>query len=166
MFAPFGPGDSLRVYRLQGRGLALDLQRGLTQPQSPLREAWLAYLTQQAMGQPTYVSFDPHDGEAFVQVRFRPHQAAADVAFLAPSLDDRRDALGAWASLLDGACAETAGRGIQRVFANLPESGLEVDVFHQAGFTLYAAEDVYLRDPAATLQTDAREQALHRRYRH
>jgi hypothetical protein len=143
-------GDSLRVYRLQRKGSMLDLQRGLTQPYAPLWEAWLAYLTQQAMGQPTYVLVDLQDGEGFVQVRYRPHQAAADVAYIAPALTEGRQASQAWSRLLDGASVESAGRGIQRVFANLPESGAEVDVFQHAGFTLYAGEDVYhLAEPEA-----------------
>ena len=146
MFGPFSAGDSLRVYRLQRKGVSLDLQRGLTQPTNPLREAWWSFLTQQAMGQPTYVFSDLRDGEGFVQVRYRPHQAAADVAFLAPALEERRQAANAWAHLLDGACVEAVGRGIQRVFANLPDSGAEVDVFHQSGFTLYAGEEIYRLD--------------------
>jgi hypothetical protein len=144
MFGPFSAGDSLRVYRLQRKGVSLNLQRSLRQPHAPLWEAWLAFLTQQAMGQPTFVLYDPHDGEAFLQISYRPHQAAADVAYLAPSLVENRRAANAWLRLLDGACIEAAARGIQRMFANVPESGTEVDVFHQAGFTLYAGEDVYL----------------------
>jgi hypothetical protein len=143
VFASFSPGDSFRIYRLQRKGVVLDLQRGLTQPHTPLWEAYLAFLTQQAMGQPTYVLYDPHDGEAFVQVRYRPHQAAADVTYLSPSLDESRSAAKAWASLLDGACIEAASRGIQRVFANLADPSPEVDVFHQSGFMLYAGEDIY-----------------------
>lgn len=143
MFGPFSPGDSLRVYRLQRRGISLDLQRGLTKPRTPLWEAYLAFLSQQAMGQPTFVLYDPHDGEAFIQVRYRPHQAAADVVYLAPALDENPRVANAWSRLLDGACIEAASHGIQRVFASLPESGVEVDVLQQSGFTLYAGEDVY-----------------------
>jgi hypothetical protein len=143
VFGPFSPGDSLRVYRLQRQGIWLDLHKALAGSSSPLLQAWLAFLTQSAMGQPTYVLYDPHDGEAFVQVRYRPHQAAADIAYLAPSLAENERATRAWSQLLDGACIEAAGQGIQRVFANLPASSAEVDVFHQAGFGLYAGEDVY-----------------------
>jgi hypothetical protein len=147
---PFTPGDSVRVYRLQRRGISLDLRRNLTRPHTPLLEAWLAFMTQQAMGQPTYVLYDPHDGEAFVQVRYRPHQASADVAFMAPSLAENRRTANAWSRLLDGACLEASGRGIQRVFANLPESSAEVEVFQHAGFNLYACEDLFrLAKPAA-----------------
>jgi hypothetical protein len=153
VFGSFSAGDSLRVYRLQRRGITLDLQRGLTQPQTPLWEAWLAFLSQQAMGQPTYVWYDSATGDAFVQVRYRPHQAAADVAYLAPSLAEDHRMASAWSHLLDGACIEAAGQGIQRVFANLPESGVEVDVFNQAGFTPYAREDIYrLVQPQAAQQ--------------
>lgn len=143
MFGPFHPGDSIRLYRLQRKGVSLDLRQALTQPHSPLREAWLALLTQQAMGQPTYVLFDLQEGEGFVQVRYRPYQAAADVTFLAPTLGEQRRRAGLWARLLDGSCIETASRGIQRVFANLPDAGDEAEVFQQVGFTLYAAEDVF-----------------------
>jgi hypothetical protein len=143
VFGPFRAGDSLRVYRLQRKGISLDLQRSLTQPSTPLLEAWLAFLTQQEMGRPTYVLTDIHDGEGFVQVRFRPHQAAVDVSFLAPALEEGRDATNVWSRLLDGACVEVARRGIQRVFANLPESGVEADLFYQSGFTLYAGEDIF-----------------------
>jgi hypothetical protein len=152
VFGPFRAGDSLRVYRLQRKGISLDLQWTLTQYRTPLREAWLAFLTQQAMGQATFVLSDLHDGEGFIQIRYRPHQAAADVAFLSPSLEDSRGAVRIWSQLLDGACIEAAGRGIQRVFVNLPDSGEEVDVFHQAGFTLYAGEDIYRLDQPETAE--------------
>ncbi len=143
MFGSFSAGDSLRVYRLQRKGISLDLQRQLTQPSIPLWEAWLAFVTQQAMGQPTYIVHDLHHGEGFIQMRYRPHQAAADVTFLAPPLGDENEAATIWSSLLDCAGIEAAGRGIQRIFASLPESGGETDLFHQAGFLFYAQEDIY-----------------------
>jgi hypothetical protein len=143
VFAPFSPGDSLRIYRLQRKGIVLDLQRSLTEPHTPLWEAYVAFLTQQAMGQPTYVLYDPHQGEAFIQVRYRPHQAAADVTYLSPALDENHHVARAWTRLLDGACIDAASRGIQRVFASLEESSPAVDVFYQAGFMLYAGEDIY-----------------------
>lgn len=143
MFGSFKAGDSLRVYRLQRKGISLDLPRSLTQPSKPLMEAWLAFLTQHEMGRPTYVLADLYDGEGFVQVRFRPHQAAADVSFLAPALEEGREASNVWFRLLDGASVEVARRGIQRVFANLPESGAEADLFYQSGFMLYAGEEIF-----------------------
>jgi hypothetical protein len=123
--------------------VSLDLQRHLTQALSPLRAAWLALLSQQAMGHSTYVFYDVRHGEGFIQIRYRPHQAAADVTFVAPSLDGNRGAAASWLHLLDGASTEAASRGVQRVFASLPESGSETEIFHQAGFVLYAREDVY-----------------------
>jgi hypothetical protein len=143
VFGSFSAGDSLRIYRLQRRGVSLDLRRDLTQPWSPLREAWLAFLTQQAMGQPTYVLTDMRQGDGFVQLRYRPHQAAADVIFLAPWPGNNEKTAKAWACLLDGAGIEAAGRGIQRMFANLPQPGVEADLFQQLGFTFYAQEDIY-----------------------
>lgn len=148
MFGPFSAGDSLRVYRLQRKGVSLDLQRQLTQPTNPLWEAWLSFVTQQAMGQPTYILYDLHHGEGFIQMRYRPHQAAADVTFLAPHLDEGDKVAAVWAHLLDYAGIEAAGRGIQRVFANLPESGGEMELFHQAGFLFYAREEIYCLAPS------------------
>jgi len=150
VLVPFSPGESLRVYRLQGKGLALDPERGLTQPNMPLREAWLAFLTQQAMGRATYVLYDAHYGEAFVQVQYRPHQAAADVAYVAPSLASHQHAGSAWSRLLDGVSVEVAARGIQRLFASLPEVGPEKEIFQQSGFAAYACEDIFrLSQPPA-----------------
>jgi hypothetical protein len=160
VFGPFTPGDSFRVYRLQRKGISLDQQRDLIQPHTPLWEAYLAFVTQHAMGQPTYVLYDPHRGEAFVQVRYRPHQAAADVTYLAPALRGDGRAAKTWAQLLDGACIESAGRGIQRVFASLTEGSAESDIFHQAGFTPYAREDVYCLDTLSSEGPKAEELAL------
>jgi hypothetical protein len=95
------------------------------------------------MGQPTYVLYDLREGEGFIQVRYRPHQAAADVTFVAPSLQITEQATTAWSRLLDGAGIEAAGHGIQRMFASLPESAAEVEVFYQAGFMFYAQEDIF-----------------------
>lgn len=145
MFGPFSAGDSLRVYRLQRKGVFLDLPRALTQPSTPLWEAWLAYLSQQAMGSPTFVLDDLHDGEGIIQVRYRPHQAAADVTFLAPALTAGGRAAHTWARLLEGASTEAAGRGIQRIFASVPDQGAEVEIFHQAGFAPYSSEAIYRR---------------------
>lgn len=155
VLVPFSPGESLRIYRLQGKGLMLDMERGLTQPNMPLREAWVAFLTQQAMGRATYVLYDTQYGEAFIQVEYRPHQAAADVAYLAPSLASDRQAGGAWSRLLDGVSVEVAARGIQRLFASLPETGPEKDIFQQSGFSLYACEDIFRlpQQPAVPVST-------------
>jgi len=156
VLVPFSPGESLRVYRLQGRGLTLDLERGLTEPNMPLREAWVAFLTQQAMGRATYVLYDAHYGEAFIQVQYRPHQAAADVAYVAPSLAGHQHAGSAWSRLLDGVSVEIAARGIQRLFASLPEVGPEKEIFQQSGFAVFACEDIFrLAQPPTNPVADA-----------
>jgi len=143
VFGPFSLSDSLRLYRLQHRGLSLDLVKSLTQPQQPLWQAWLALMSQHAMGQPAYVLYDPHDGEAFIQVAYRSHQAAADIAYVAPTLGANRRAANAWATLLEGTSREVAERGIQRLFASLPEGGPEVEPFCQVGFAPYAGEQIF-----------------------
>ncbi len=143
VFGPFSLSDSLRLYRLQHKGLSLDLVKSLTQPQQPLWQAWLALMSQHAMGQPAYVLYDPHDGEAFIQVEYRPHQAAADIAYVAPALGANRRAANAWATLLEGTSREVAERGIQRLFASLPEGGPEVEPFFQVGFAPYAGEQIF-----------------------
>ena len=143
MFGPFSLSDSLRLYRLQHKGFSLDLVRSLTGSQQPLWQAWLALMSQHAMGQPAYVLFDPHAGEAFIQVEYRPHQAAADVVYVAPAWGETGRAGQAWSALLEGISLEMAARGIERLFAGLPDSGPEVDAFCQAGFTPYAGEEIW-----------------------
>lgn len=151
MFGPFGLADSLRLYRLQHRGLSLDPVKSLTQPRQPLAQAWLALMSQHAMGQPAFVLYDPHDGEAFLQVEYRPMQAAADISYMAPALTENQRAANAWAALLEGTSVEMAERGIQRLFASLPEGGAEVDPFFQAGFAPYAGEQLFRLDRPASL---------------
>lgn len=153
MFGPFSLGDSHRLYRLQHRGLALDPIKSLTQPRQPLAQAWLALMSQHAMGQPAFVLYDPHDGEAFVQVQYRTLQAAADIAYMAPALGENHRAARAWAALLEGTSVEMAERGIQRLFASLPEGGPEAEPFCQAGFAPYAGEQIFRLARAAPLLT-------------
>jgi hypothetical protein len=160
VFGPFSLGDSLRLYRLQRRGYSLDLVRSLTESQQPLWQAWLALMSQHAMGQPAYVLFDPHDGEAFIQVEYRPHQAAADVTYVAPALAGQCRKANAWSALLEGISLEMAVRGIERLFAGLPDSGPEVEAFYQAGFAPYAGEEILrLAHPPAHPSRELKEPA-------
>jgi hypothetical protein len=150
VFGPFTLDDSLRLYRLQRGGFSLDLVRALTGFQRPFWEAWLALVSRHAMGQPAYVLSDPHDGEAFIQVEYRPHQAAADVRYLAPALASAAHVASAWSAMLEGLSLEMAQRGIEHLFAALPDSGSEVEAFYQAGFAPYAGEEIlWLLQPPA-----------------
>ena len=92
----------------------------------------------------------PTTGKPFSAFRFRPHQAAADVVYAAPSLAESAQAASAWSRMLSTASIEAARQGIRRIFVNLPASGSEGSVFHQVGFTLYAEEDIYCLSPEQT----------------
>jgi hypothetical protein len=95
------------------------------------------------MGRATYLLYDARHGEGLIQVQYRPHQSAADVAYVSPSLTEDARAGGIWARLLDGIGIQVAARGIQRLFAGVPESGAELDAFQQASFAMYAREDIF-----------------------
>jgi hypothetical protein len=79
----------------------------------------------------------------FAQVRVRKESSGADVVYLTPSLAAVGDARTIWRRLLEKLCLETGERGVQRIFARLPEDGPEVEVFQQVGFSIYTREDVF-----------------------
>jgi hypothetical protein len=139
---PVSPGDSLLVYRLQKHGQSLDLRRTLTESWSPLREAWLAFLTGQLRGQVTLVWRNVSGPEGVVQVRLTGRQAGARITYLAPRSEDVA-AGEVWARLVEGACAEAGARGAPRVFAHTRGDGAELDVFQQLGFYQYARQTVF-----------------------
>ncbi len=144
----FTPRHFLLVNRLQQRGIAFNLEESLTQSYNPLRAALTAYFTVGEMGALTYVvssSADEGRMEGFIQLRERRARPEADVLFIAPALDDSVDP-GLWYHLLTHVCQQAGGRGVERLFARLPEGGQEVHLFNQVGFGIYTREDLFCLD--------------------
>jgi hypothetical protein len=138
----FTPGDSLLIRRLQKHGLSLDLCRTLTEPWSPLREAWLAFLTGQLRGQVTLVWRNGSRLEGVIQVQVGARQVGARITYLAPRPEDGASAA-VCARLIEAACAEVGGRGAPRLFAEIPAASAEMEALQQLGFALYARQTVF-----------------------
>ena len=133
--------DFLLISRLQNQGRLLSLEEALTQPYRPLLAALLGYLPVQGVGVLTCVYDAREDNQqtaGFAQVRLRRDGSEADVIYLSAE----QEGFTTWCRLLENLCLEAGERGIQRIFARLPEDGPEVEAFQQVGFTTYAREDI------------------------
>lgn len=141
----FTPRHFFLINRLQQRGIDLNLEESLTQSYNPLRAALTAYFTVGELGALTYVvGSNTSEGrmEGFIQLRERRARPEADVLFIAPALADDVDP-GVWYHLLTHICQQAGGRGVERLFARLPEGGKEVHLFSQVGFSVYTREDLF-----------------------
>lgn len=177
LIRPLGLMDLPALARLQSEGIPLDPKRSLIQPQDPLRTALRAPLAFASPSAHTYVArkdAEPYQSLGFVQLRCRPHDwRLADVAFIAPSLGRSPAAMGLWTQLLSAACRDAAQWGIERVFASLPAESEDAIPFLNAGFVIFAREDILVNRevvaPAGTLpalrpQRDQDGWALQRLY--
>jgi hypothetical protein len=152
----FTPRRLFLVNRLQQQGVALNLEESLTQSYHPLRAALTAFLTLGELGARTYiVSGNTADGrmEGFIQVRERRARPEADVLFIAPSLGGDADAR-VWRHLLTYACRQAGGRGVERLFARLPQGGEETHLFSQVGFSVFTHEDLFCLDGGRLAKVD------------
>lgn len=154
-----GLNDLIAIQQLQTRGVQLDLERAVLWPHTPLQAALAAHWPFSAIGAETYVLYSPGwRGRAlgFIQSRARRGRPEADISFLAPALDAvplsharddlRGDTVSTWYRLL-AECAQQIGeRGGQRLFAQIANGNGIEEVFRQAGYSVYAREDVYRLD--------------------
>lgn len=151
----FTPQHLFLVNRLQQRGIAFNLEESLTQSYNPLRAALTAYFTVGELGALTYVmrgNIGEGRREGFAQVRERRTRPETDVLFMAPALTGEVDS-DVWRHLLIYVCQRAGERGIERLFARLPEGGEEVHLFGQVGFSVYTREDVFRLPKDSQAQT-------------
>lgn len=153
MIRPLGLMDLPALARLQSEGIPLDPKRSLIQPQDPLRTALRAPLAFACPSAHTYVArrdAELGQGVGFVQLRCRSHDwRLADVAFIAPALDRSPAAMELWTQLLIAACLDAGQWGIERIFASLPAESQDAIPFLNAGFIIFAREDILVNREAA-----------------
>lgn len=146
--------DLWTVYRLQRRGVRLDVKGTVVRPAAPLYLALASMLPVPQRRVETVVLRRRERGRreaGFVQARWRTGQPVLDVTFMAPSLDVQRGAAWLWQSLLQELVRVGGEQGAQRIFTHLPESRpAEVEVMRQAGFALYGQDRLYRYTPPAT----------------
>ena len=142
----FDVSDALLVSRLQSQGILLDPEEALTKTYRPLLTALVGCLPFRRTGVLTCVCNERGENQhmaGFVQIRMRRPGSEADVIYLTPSLSVAQEATAIWGHLLENLCFEAGKQGVQRIFARPPEDGPEVEVFQQAGFSIYAREDIF-----------------------
>ncbi len=136
----------IAIQQLQQRGVQLDFERAVLWPHSPLRAALASHWPLSPIGAETIILLPPaRRGRAvgFVQARQRRRRPEADVVFIAPALDAREDAVSIWYRLIAECARKFGDRGVQRLFAQMAVGDGTEDVFRQAGFGVYAHEDIY-----------------------
>lgn len=152
MIRPFELRDLLAMKQLQPRGVAFDLKRLLLGALSPTRAAVLGHLTRQHLGTFTLVRTDAEEGRAagYIEAWPRANPQEWELAYLAPALDYQRDAQQVWQDLLSQLIIVAGQRGIQRVYAKVPEDAEIEAVFRSVGFTVVTREQVFvlIRQPA------------------
>jgi hypothetical protein len=142
----FNLADVLLVKRLQKQGACLDLETALLWSPAPLWVALTDYFSLNEARGSTFVVDDSFTGGAtqgFVQAWDRVDRLACDVICIAPSLGGSSAAFQVWYDLLEHLCLDKGERGMQRIFARLPEDEAGVDVFRQVGFSAYARRQIF-----------------------
>lgn len=139
--------DLWTVYRLQRSGIRLDVRGAVVEPDPPLYLAVRDELLPWRQQVKTVVvrRGDRERRQAgFVQLHRRSSQPAMDIVFIAPSLDRGAGVAWLWKHLLNDAVKVAGMANAQRVYAHVPASRhAEVEVLRQAGFALYAQDQLY-----------------------
>ncbi len=150
MARPLDFKDLNAIRELQPQGLVLDLERARLWPHSPLTAALAAQLPFSEYGASTIVLYQ-NDRKTrpmgLVQARLRHKRPEADITFIAPAMEAHPDAVSIWYRLLSETVNRLGEQGVQRIYVQVTNQNGEEEVFRQAGFTLYAHEDVYYLAP-------------------
>ena len=150
MIRPFSLRDVSLVKQLQGDGVQLDLAGAILKPHTPLMAALALHLPFDDIGASTYVLDAVERGQrvrGFAQARGRRSGVESDVVYIAPALAKDDEAPAAWQRLLSYLCQMEGRRGVQRLFAKLPEEAeKEIEVFRRVGFGVYTQEHLFRLD--------------------
>ncbi len=147
MARPLGFKDLGAIRELQPQGVELDFERAHLWPHTALGAALAASLPFNEVGASTiilYSNHGKHSALGLVQARPRKARPEADISFISPALDARPDAVTIWYRLLAEATNELCEQGCQRIYAQVASDNGAEEVFRQAGFTVYAREDIYV----------------------
>jgi hypothetical protein len=142
---PFLPIDLPLVRRLAPRGVSFDSSTCLTRGVNTLEGAVWSAVPLADLGTPTFVLREG-DNANVAQFRHKHGEHHAHITFIAPDVEVAGE--NAWLSLLD-AMTRTAGkRGAMTLNAEVSEAGLAFATLRQAGFAVYARQEIWKREPA------------------
>ena len=124
----------------------MDVETGLTRGTGTLRNTLLASLPSEIGGLPTYVL--PYNGQTAIgQLRHQPNDPHARIAFVAP-LPQHQDDLPLWESLMEALTVVAGERGANSVIAEVNEDSLAFEGLRKVGFSIYARQEIWRREPA------------------
>lgn len=168
MVRPFRFGDIFLIQRLGRQATKLNIVQASLHRHSALGASLISVLPWNHGKATTYILRQrghrlARDG--FLQVQKRPARPEFDIVYLAPGLDARRGHPAIWEKLLSYHTYEAAKRGIERIYADVPDQPLLVNTFAHAGYRAYDRQTIWRLTPqrvddySAGLSADFRPQA-------
>jgi hypothetical protein len=165
MITSFTPSDLLLLMQTQGKGASLWPAEELTRPRLPV---WSALTSLISLDQPrslTLVLNEPRRNGArlqgFLQAEQPPMWPEMYLRYISPSVDENLEvwetARTVWTRLLTHAVSAAGERGLQRVFASVPDQSEALHVMVGSGFSVYTREEIYRLIPDAHPQAAAGE---------
>jgi len=152
----FQPGDMLLLQRLQRQATKLSTVHSLLAPRSALWSASVAAFLPMLNWSSvvTYVLKQEGNGmdrAGFLQAQRRAGRPEVDLLLIAPALETRTGHPAIWLKLLshyiNEAIAEnaaaSAGGGVQRIYADVPDQPLLVQTLGQVGFSVFARQTIW-----------------------
>src|SRR5258707_15189054 len=139
---PILPIDLPLVRRLAAHGVSLDSATNLTRGPHTLEGALWSSVPLADFGTPTFVLRDSET--AYVaQFRHRSGDSQAHITFIAPDVSLCGDS--GWLSLIDSMTQAAGRRGATMLKAEVCETGSAFTVLRQAGFSVYARQEIWKR---------------------
>jgi hypothetical protein len=140
--------------RLSPLGVSLDTVTGLTRGIRPINDALLASLPLGDLGMPTYVLRDGNAG-VLGQLRHRVRASHAYLAYLAPDLAKSADTT-LWLNMVEGLTLAAGRRGAHALNAEVDPNSEAFVALREAGFAVFARQDLWRRPPAPVSPFPAR----------
>lgn len=148
---PFLPIDLPLVRRLTPHGVSLDSLTSLTRGINTIEGAVWGAVPLADLGTPTFVLRDGDNGYV-AQFRHKANDQHAHIVFIAPDLD-KCDGDWAWLHLLDAMVVAAGKRGAVTLNAEVGDTSEAFTVLRQAGFAIYARQEIWKREPGGTIRT-------------
>jgi len=152
---PFLPIDVPLVRRLTPHGVSLDSLTSLTRGINTIEGAVWGAVPLTDLGTPTFVLRDG-DNEYVAQFRHKGNEQHAHIVFIAPDLD-KCDGDWAWLHLLDAMVVAAGKRGAVTLNAEVDDTSQAFETLRQAGFAVYARQEIWRREPGGTIRNANRE---------
>jgi hypothetical protein len=143
---PFLPIDLPLVHRLSPLGVSLDSATTLTRGVHTIEGAVWGSVPLADLGTPTFV-VRVGKTDAVAQFRHKAGDQHAHIVFIAPDVEKCKDD-SAWLHLLDAMIVAAGKRGATTLNAEVDENSAAFVVLRQAGFAVYARQEIWKRDPA------------------